>query len=117
MRNRQSQLIEKTKEVPPVDSAKIDQVPIRFWKVVSPNTTSFFVVIDSLCRVGKLDVALGLFKDMIMLDMVPNIQIYNSLIIELCHSDRLDESYTVLVDMKNRGISPTQYTYNSILGC
>ncbi len=73
MLNIQSQLIEKTKELPPADSAKIDQVPIKFWKVVSLNTTSFFVVIDSLCRVGKLDVALGLFKDMIMLDMVPNI--------------------------------------------
>ncbi len=39
------------------------------------------------------------------------------MITELCHSDRLDESYTVLVDMKNRGTSPTYYTYNSILGC
>ena len=54
-----------------------------------------------------IHLALGLFKDMIMLDMVPNVQIYNSLITELCHSNRLDESYTVLVDMKNRGISPT----------
>ncbi|KAH9329976.1 hypothetical protein KI387_002084, partial [Taxus chinensis] len=112
-----SLVVEGTTEIPAVDSVKVERGSIKLSKVVSPNTTSFCVVIDGLCKVGKLDMALGLLRDMIKLNIIPNILLYNSLIHALCSLDRLDESCKLLDDMKDRSIYPTQYTYNSILGC
>eukprot|EP01018_Ginkgo_biloba_P023480 Gb_10306 [translate_table: standard] len=112
----QSSLVEEIVKSPAVDSLKGDRVSIRVLTPVSPDTTSFGIVIDGLCKVGKLDRALGLLIDMARIKCVPSILIYNSLIHELCNSERLDESYKLLDEMKNRGIHPTQYTYNSILG-
>lgn len=87
------------------------------FKKVFPNTASFGIVIDGLLKMGKLDVALSLFEDMIRLGCEPNQLLHNNLIDALCKSDKLEESYNLLRDMKQSGLQPTHFTHNSIFGC
>ncbi|GLJ16712.1 hypothetical protein SUGI_0287150 [Cryptomeria japonica] len=112
-----SLLVEGASVIPALHFVKVGQGSVRFSKVVSPDTASFCVVIDGLCKVGNLDMGLGLLNDMVRISIMPNVQIYNCLIHALCSLGRLAESYKLLDDMKERSINPTQYTYNSILGC
>lgn len=92
---------------------EIDQT----FKNVVPNTASFSIVIGGLLKMGKLDVALSLFEDMIQLGCERNHLLYNNLIDALCKSDKLEESYKLLRDMKQSGLQPTHFTHNSIFGC
>ncbi|RDX79771.1 putative pentatricopeptide repeat-containing protein, mitochondrial, partial [Mucuna pruriens] len=91
-----------------------------FFKVkrlVFPNAASFSIVIDGLLKNGRLDLALGLFKEMKQFVGRPNVLIYNNLINGLCDSNRLEESCELLREMKESGTEPTHFTYNSIYGC
>ncbi|KAE9618518.1 hypothetical protein Lal_00047233 [Lupinus albus] len=85
--------------------------------LVSPNTTSFNIVIDGLLKSGQFDLALSLFHDMQQIPCKPNILIFNNLINGLCHSSRLEESFELLREMEKTGIEPTHFTHNSIYGC
>ncbi|KAK4276366.1 hypothetical protein QN277_019323 [Acacia crassicarpa] len=96
--------------------AQLD-LPFKAKRMIFPNSTSFSIVIDGLLKKGRLDLALGLFNDMQIIDCKPNILIYNNLINELCKVDRLDESFKLLREMKDSGVEPTHFTYNSIYGC
>lgn len=87
------------------------------FKSVVPNTASFGIVIDGLLKMGKLDIALSMFEDMIQLGCKRNQLLYNNLIDALCKSDKLEESYKILRDMKQSGLQPTHFTHNSIFGC
>ncbi|KAK9106316.1 hypothetical protein Syun_022327 [Stephania yunnanensis] len=82
-----------------------------------PNNASFVILIDGLCKFGKLDVALCLFHDMIQMGYKGNVLLCNNLIHELCSLDRLEEAYELLREMKQAGHEPTQFTHNSIFGC
>ncbi|KAK9115540.1 hypothetical protein Sjap_014487 [Stephania japonica] len=82
-----------------------------------PNTTSFVILIDGLCKYGKLDVALSLFDEMIQKGYKGTVLLYNNLIHELCGLDRLEEAYELQREMRQAGHEPTQFTNNSIFGC
>ncbi|KAJ4710471.1 Pentatricopeptide repeat-containing protein [Melia azedarach] len=84
---------------------------------VSPNTTSFSIVINKLLKDGKLDLALSLFRDMNQIGCKQNVVLYNNLIDGLCNSNRLEESYELLREMEELGFEPTHFTLNSIFGC
>ncbi|KAK2635714.1 hypothetical protein Ddye_030506 [Dipteronia dyeriana] len=88
-----------------------------FKGTVSPNTTSFSIVIDNLLRDGKLDLALSLFRDMDKIGCKKNVLLYNNLIDGLCNSNRLEESYEILKEMEDSGYGPTNFTHNTIFGC
>ncbi|CAL1387913.1 unnamed protein product [Linum trigynum] len=83
-----------------------------------PNADSFCVVIDGLVKAGKLDMAVGLFRDMPKkIGCKPNLLIYNNLISGFCSSDRLEESFEILREMEESGLVPSPFTHNSIFGC
>ncbi|XP_057963279.1 putative pentatricopeptide repeat-containing protein At5g08310, mitochondrial [Malania oleifera] len=86
-------------------------------EVAHPDTTSFSIVINCLCETGRLDMALGLFRDMVRTGCKLNVLLYNNLINGLCNCDRLEESFELLREMKSSGFKPTQFTHNSIFGC
>ncbi|XP_058774915.1 putative pentatricopeptide repeat-containing protein At5g08310, mitochondrial [Vicia villosa] len=86
-------------------------------RLVSPNITSFSIVIDGSLKNDQLDLALSLFNDMRKIAGKPTISIYNNLIDSLCKSNRLEESYELLREMRELGVEPTHFTYNSLYGC
>ncbi|XP_010251396.1 PREDICTED: putative pentatricopeptide repeat-containing protein At5g08310, mitochondrial [Nelumbo nucifera] len=98
-----------------VSEAVNDLVSIK--KIVSPDCTSFSIVIDGFCNMGQLDSALRLFWDMIRMGWKGNVLLYNNLINELCNANRVDEGFELLKEMKKSGFKPTQFTHNSIFGC
>ncbi|CAI0416372.1 unnamed protein product [Linum tenue] len=86
--------------------------------VPSPNASSFGVVIDGLCKAGKLDLAVGLFRDMSQkIGCKPNLLICNNLISGLCSSDRMEDSLEILREMEKSGLVPSPFTHNAIFGC
>ncbi|KAJ8634385.1 hypothetical protein MRB53_027721 [Persea americana] len=84
---------------------------------VVPNAASFGIVIDGLCKMHKLDIALKLLHNMICMGCSGSLLIYNNLIHELCNEDRLEDGYKLLSEMKESGFEPTHFTYNSFFGC
>ncbi|KAL5828345.1 hypothetical protein ACOSQ3_017813 [Xanthoceras sorbifolium] len=90
---------------------------LQFKGTVSPDTTSFSIVINSLLRNGKLDLALSLFQDMDKIGCKKNVLLYNNLIERLCNSNRLEESYKILREMEDSGYGPTNFTHNTVFGC
>lgn len=90
---------------------------MSFKGIVSPNTSSFDIVINTLLKDGKLDLALSLFREMIRIGCMQNVLLYNNLIDGLCNANRLEESYELLREMEESGFIPTHFTLNSIFGC
>lgn len=89
-------------------------------ELVRPNTTSFEIVIDGLCRDRNVDMALGLLRDMDRVDCQRSVLLYNNVIDYLSNADRLNECYELLNEMKQKQSSelqPTHFTYNSIFRC
>lgn len=88
-------------------------------QLVRPNTTSFEIVIDGLCRDHKLDMAVNLLKDMDRVDCQRTVLLYNNVIDYLSNADRLNECYELLNEMKKKQseLQPTHFTYNSIFRC
>ncbi|CAN4080883.1 unnamed protein product [Withania somnifera] len=82
-----------------------------------PNTISFEIVIDGLCQVDRLEMALSLFRDMDHIGCKRSVLLYNSLIDSFSRSGKLSECYELLNEMKQSEFQPTHYTYNSIFGC
>ncbi|KAG5608715.1 hypothetical protein H5410_019996 [Solanum commersonii] len=86
-------------------------------ELACPNTISFEIVIDGLCRADRLEVALNLFRDMDHIGCKRSVLLYNNLIDSLSRASRLNECYELLDEMKQTEFLPTHYTYNSIFGC
>ncbi|KAK3013639.1 hypothetical protein RJ639_009255 [Escallonia herrerae] len=86
-------------------------------KVVRPDSDSFRLVIDGLCQSSKVDVALGLFRDMDQIGCKRTLLLYNNMISGLSSSNKSEECYELLAEMKLMGFKPTHFTYNSIFGC
>ncbi|KAK4373462.1 hypothetical protein RND71_008846 [Anisodus tanguticus] len=86
-------------------------------ELVGPNTVSFEMVIDGLCRADRSEMALRLFRDMDCIGCKRSVLLYNNLIDYLSRSGRLNECYELLNGMKQSEFQPTHYTYNSIFGC
>ncbi|KAB1206310.1 hypothetical protein CJ030_MR7G011803 [Morella rubra] len=98
------------------DNHIVEYELLKLKKAVTPNTTSFSIVIDGLVKDHKLDLALSLFSDMKQIGCEPNVVIYNHLIEGLSNSNRLEESYVLLREMKLSGFEPNSFTHNSIFG-
>lgn len=89
----------------------------RTEKLVHPDTNSFDIVINHLCKTDNLDTALGLFRDMDRMNCKPSRLIYNNLIGSLSNANRVDECQKLLGEMMESGVRPTDFTYNSLFGC
>ncbi|CAH9114578.1 unnamed protein product [Cuscuta epithymum] len=97
------------------DSSFTDEDKLFFLKkFVRPETSSFEIVIDGLCKSGKLEIALSLLQDMDLIGFPCSVLLYNTLIDCLSGFDRLDECHRLLIKMNEAGLKPTHFTYNSI---
>lgn len=82
-----------------------------------PYTICFQTVIDGLCNVDKLDMALELFHDMGRHGCKRSVLLFNNLIHSLSQAARLNECFDLLNEMKETEFIPTHFTFNCILGC
>ncbi|XP_020584392.1 putative pentatricopeptide repeat-containing protein At5g08310, mitochondrial [Phalaenopsis equestris] len=92
----------------------VPHLTFNIKKKAQPNLDSFVIVICSLCKTQKLDLALVLMRDMISMGCKGKILIYNDIISELCKADRLEEAYEVVRMMMELRFEPTEFTQNSI---
>ncbi|AES75522.2 pentatricopeptide (PPR) repeat protein [Medicago truncatula] len=92
-------------------------------KNINPNVYTFNILVDALCKDGKIkeaknviikmvDEALNLFTEM---HCKPNTVSYNTLIDGFCKSGRLSHAWKLLDQMRDRGQPPNVITYNSLL--
>ncbi|CAN0903339.1 Pentatricopeptide repeat-containing protein At1g09820 [Linum grandiflorum] len=81
------------------------------------NLITFNIVINGLCKAGKLQKARDVFEDM-KLRVSPNAITYNSLIDGYCKMDKVGKMYTacrIFKEMKDNGIPPNLVTYNILI--
>jgi len=78
----------------------------------------FNTLIDACCRVGDMDSAARLFRDMMEADCLPDLITYSTLIKGYCGRGELEEAMELFALMRNKGITPDAIVFNSLLdGC
>uniref|UniRef100_A0A0R0J2I6 Pentacotripeptide-repeat region of PRORP domain-containing protein n=1 Tax=Glycine max TaxID=3847 RepID=A0A0R0J2I6_SOYBN len=112
-------------------------------KTININVRTYTILVDALCKEGKMegaknvlavtlkaclkpnirrvDEAINLYKEMHQKNVAPDIVTYTSLIDGLCKSDslckssQLDKAIALFNKMKDNGIQPDMYTLNILL--
>jgi len=75
-------------------------------------------LIDACSRVGDMDAASRVFKDMLEADLVPDLITYSTLVKGHCISNDLDQAMQLFTLMQKKGIRPDAIIFNSLLdGC
>jgi len=78
----------------------------------------FNTVIDACSRVGDMDNAARLFRDMMDAQCAPDLITYSTLIKGYCVREELDEAIKLFSLMRRKGIKPDAVVFNSLLdGC
>ncbi|CAN8256878.1 unnamed protein product [Cochlearia groenlandica] len=86
-------------------------------KAILPDSNSLSIVIDSLVKANKVDLAVSLLYDIVQSNLCPSLVMYNNVIEGLCKERRSEESLKLLAKMKDTGVEPSQFTLNCIYGC
>jgi len=87
-------------------------------ELVSVGAVTYNSLIDALIRDGELERGMGLYKDMILRDVAPDLITYSILIKGYASSGNLEKALCLLRQMQSRGIAPDAILFNSILhGC
>ncbi|KAM7477412.1 hypothetical protein LguiA_025625 [Lonicera macranthoides] len=69
----------------------------------------------SLCKHGKIDEMVEVFKVLSAKGYFVDLECYNVMISFLCKAGRVKDAYQVLLDMKKKGLSPEVSSYNSLM--
>jgi len=78
----------------------------------------FNTLIDACSRVGDMDAAARLFRDMVDADCMPDLITYSTLIKGYCVRGELDQAMELFTCMRRKGIQPDAIVFNSLLdGC
>jgi len=78
----------------------------------------FNTLIDACSRVGDMDGAARLFRDMMGADCMPDLITYSTLIKGYCVRGELDQALELFGLMRKKGIRPDAIVFNSLLdGC
>lgn len=96
---------------------------LNFLKVMKskgclPTLKFLGAALEALVRAGDTPNAIALWD--IMVDnsgVVPDINMYNSIIALLCNAGQIDAAYTLLDSMPFKGSFPNYVTYNTIFEC
>ncbi|CAI0393472.1 unnamed protein product [Linum tenue] len=82
---------------------------------ISPNVLSFNLIIKALCKLGLVDKAIQVFRDMPVRQCDPDVYTYCTLMDGLCKEDRIDEAVSLLDEMQVEGCFPNPPTFNVLI--
>ncbi|RZC93139.1 hypothetical protein C5167_026842 [Papaver somniferum] len=82
---------------------------------ILPTTITFTILIDSLCKYGNIDDAVGVFRYMEKLNIKPDRITYNSMINGLCLAGRLQDAAELFDSMVDRGLEPNAVSCTTLI--
>ncbi|XP_052192833.1 pentatricopeptide repeat-containing protein At4g01400, mitochondrial-like [Diospyros lotus] len=82
---------------------------------ISPNTTSYNILMRAFCFNGRLSIAYHLFNQMFQRDVVPDVESYRILMQGLCRRSQVNRAVDLLGDMLNKGFVPDTLSYTTLL--
>lgn len=82
---------------------------------ISPNVTSYNILIRAFCFNDNLSIAYSLFNQMFKRDIVPDIESYRILMQGLCRKSQVNRAVDLLDDMLNKGFVPDSLSYTTLL--
>ncbi|XP_073222935.1 pentatricopeptide repeat-containing protein At5g14080 isoform X3 [Cicer arietinum] len=82
----------------------------RFLSITTLNRLS-----RNLCRQGRLDELLEIFRVLDCRNYFKDLEGYNVMVSWLCEAKRVKEAYVVLQEMKKKGLSPDVSSYNYVM--
>lgn len=80
-----------------------------------PDTVAYNVVIRLVVVKGRLDEAMGLMKEMGLIDLYPDMITYVSMIKGFCDVGRLEDACQLIKSMKGHGCVPNTVVYSALL--
>lgn len=83
---------------------------ITYENLCHPNEVMFGTIIDGLCKVGSIRVAIEFIRIMEIGKCKPNTVVYSTIIDSLCKDKILDEALDLFTEMIDKGISPNVIT-------
>ncbi|BBH01344.1 hypothetical protein Prudu_011590 [Prunus dulcis] len=82
---------------------------------ISPNVLSFNLIIKSMCKLGLVDRAVQVFREMPLRNCTPDVFTYSTLMDGLCKEKRIDEAVFLLDEMQLEGCIPSPVTFNVLI--
>lgn len=82
---------------------------------ISPNLLTFNLVIKALCKLGLVDRAIEMLREMPDRKCTPDVFTYGTLMDGLCRENRIDEAVLLLDEMQIEGCLPSAPTYNVLI--
>ncbi|GMY15413.1 pentatricopeptide repeat-containing protein At4g20090 [Fagus crenata] len=82
---------------------------------IEPNVLTFNLVIKALCKLGLVDNAVEVFREMPVRECTPDVFTYGTLMDGLCREDRIDEAVSLLDEMQMEGCFPSAPTFNVLI--
>ncbi|KAL8092192.1 pentatricopeptide repeat-containing protein At2g17140 [Apium graveolens] len=80
-----------------------------------PDLVTYSILINTLCKDGRLDEAKKKFIEMIKKKLCPDSLLYNIFIHSFCKIGKLSSAFRVLKDMEEKGCGKNLVTYNSLI--
>ncbi|CAA3032823.1 pentatricopeptide repeat-containing At4g19440, chloroplastic [Olea europaea subsp. europaea] len=82
---------------------------------ILPDVYLFSTAINALCKGGRVNDAVMLFKKMEGVGITPNVVTYNNLLHGLCKKGNLEEAFQLKEKMVNNGVNPSLVTYGVLI--
>ncbi|CAI0386632.1 unnamed protein product [Linum tenue] len=79
------------------------------------NTTSYNIIMSTLCQLARLKEAHTLLLQMEFKGYPPDVVSYSTIINGYCQIGELEEVLHLIEEMQFKGLKPNSYTYNSII--
>ncbi|KAL4298503.1 hypothetical protein AHAS_Ahas17G0007400 [Arachis hypogaea] len=83
---------------------------------IDPNIHTYSIIIDGLCKSGRLKNAKEIFEDLSIKGYRPDVKTYTIMINGLCKEGLLHEALAFLSKMEDNGCLPDAVTYEIIIG-
>ncbi|KAL9675105.1 hypothetical protein QQ045_003306 [Rhodiola kirilowii] len=80
-----------------------------------PNVLTYNLLLKALCKLGFIDQAIGLFREMPVRGCHPDAFTYATLMDGLCKKDRIEEAMSLLDEMQVEGCFPNSVTFNILI--